>query len=48
MCVFLMGASQRLSRVHITARRTKCLPDGKTGKFLGLGADHTVGGSVQT
>ena len=48
MCVFLMEASQRWSRVHITARRTKCLSDGKAGKFSGLGADHTVGGSVQT
>ena len=43
-----MEASQRLSIVHITARRTKCLSDAKAGKLSGLGAGHTVGGSVQT
>ena len=48
MCVFLMGATQRLSRDHITARRTKCLSDGKAVTFSGLSADYTVGGSVQT
>ncbi len=35
MCVFLMGASQRLSRVHITARRTKCLWMEKQENFQG-------------